>query len=55
MKKLLTVLVLALMLCGLAACTDKPAEKDTDATTEMTMPTMTWSASEVILPEDVFD
>lgn len=53
MKKLLTVLFLALLLCCLAACTNKPA-KDTEAT-EVTMPTMTWGASEVILPEDVFD
>ncbi len=53
MKKLLTVLFLALMLCTLAACTDKPAEET--ETQELTMPTMAWSGSEVVLPEDVFD
>ncbi len=53
MKKLLTVLVLALMLCTLAACTNKPAQKP--ETQEITMPTVNWGESEVVLPEDVFD
>lgn len=54
MKKLLAALLALALVCALTACTaKKPAEKDTDAGTMPTMPTM--GMSEVILPEDVFD
>lgn len=65
MKKRIAVLLLALLLCGLAACGEKKGNQAPDpaATTptvnqnisEPTMPTMNWGESEVVLPEDYFD
>ena len=64
MKKLIAIILSLLMLCSLlCACGEKPAEGDesqkTDTqetgTQELTMPTVNWGESEVVLPEDVFD